>query len=271
MGASTTPLRDPAPRRLDASMDLLNHLRRDALDPGYSAAAAQGGASRRGGLLFPALLVVGLLFGIAIATTWRSAPAAAQERRAVIERIMDAEARLDQQRGQARALTEQVRDLRRSAGALDAAQQARVDLLGPATGADAVTGPAVRLVIDDGPDAAVNGSRVVDADLRMAANGLWASGAEAVAINGHRLSARSAIRNAGGAITVDYRSITRPYTVEAVGDVDALRAGFATTSGGVWLSGLNQHFGVSWRLEGAGRLTLGPDAGLGVDRATAVR
>lgn len=271
MVAPDAPQRDQSPRRLDASMDLLNNLRRDALDPSYAAAASGHGGRRRGRVLFPALLVVGLLFGLAVATTWRTAPAAAQERRALIERITAGEARIDDLRGQAAGLTQQVRDLRRSAGALNASEQASVDLLGPATGADAVSGPGVRLVLDDGADADVSGSRVVDADLRMAANGLWASGAEAVAINGHRLSARTAIRNAGGAITVDYRSVTRPYTLEAIGDVDALRAGFPTTAGGVWLSGLKQHFGVQWRLDRAGQITLGPDPGLGVDRATVVR
>lgn len=270
MTAPQTPLRDPAPRRLDASMDLLNNLRRDALDPSYVDAAQQHGPRRRGVVLFPALLVVGLLFGLAVASTWRTAPAAAQERRAVIDRITTTETRLDELRRQAATLNRETRELRRSAGTLTSAQQRLVDQLGPTTGADSVVGPAVRLVVDDGTDG-VKGSRVVDADLRMAANGLWAAGAEAVSINGHRLSARTAIRNAGGAITVDYRSLTRPYTLEAVGNADAIKGRFAATDGGRWLAGLKQHYGVPWGLHVAGQVTLPPDPGLGVERATTVR
>lgn len=271
MAAQQSPPREEAPRRLDASMDLLNNLRRDALDPSYAEAAAVHGGRRRGPVLFPALLVVGLLFGLAVATTWRTAPAAAQDRAAVIERIKATEDRIDELRRRATGLSEEVRELRRSAGTLTASEQRLADQLGPASGADPVSGPGVRLVVDDGADAAVSGSRVVDADLRMAANGLWVAGAEAVAINGHRLSSRTAIRNAGGAITVDYRSLTRPYTLEAVGDVDALRTGFADTDGGRWLTGLRDHYGVGWRLDRAGEIRLEADPGLGVDRATPVR
>ncbi len=260
-----------APRRPDASMDLLNNLRRDALDPSYALAAAEHGPRRRGTVLFPALVIVGLLFGLAVASTWRTAPAAAQERQALIDRITAAEAQIDQLQGRAAGLSQEVRDLRRSAGTLSASEQRQADLLGPATGADPVSGPAVRLSIDDGPDASLAAARVVDADLRMAANGLWAAGAEAISINGHRLSSRTAIRNAGGAITVDYRSLTRPYTLEAIGDVDAMRDGFPSSDGGRWLEGLKQHYGVAWRLDRAGQLTLEADPGLGVERASAPR
>lgn len=265
------PLGDPASRRLDASMDLLNNLRRDALDPSYADAAQQHGPRRRGSVLFPALLVVGVLLGLAVASTMRTAPAAAQERRAVIDRITATESRLDELRRQAASLNRETRELRRSAGALTPTQQRRADQLGPTTGADSVAGPAVRLMVDDGADTGVKGSRVVDADLRMAANGLWAAGAEAVSINGHRLSARTAIRNAGGAITVDYRSLTRPYTLEAIGNANAIKGRFAATDGGRWLAGLKQHYGVQWSLDDAGQVTLPPDPGLGVEHATAVR
>ena len=60
-------------------MDLLNNLRDTALDPSYPAVAAAGGGRRRGPVLLPALLVVGLLFGVALANQWRTAPAAAPE------------------------------------------------------------------------------------------------------------------------------------------------------------------------------------------------
>ena len=119
----------------------------------------------------------------------------------------------------------------------------------------------------DGPDATVGGSRLVDDDLRMVTNGLWAAGAEAVAINGHRLSSRTPIRNAGDAITVDYRSLSRPYVVEAIGDPDTLQRGFAASQGGAWAAGLAEHYGVVWSISAQQSLELGADPGLGVQHA----
>ncbi len=75
---------------------------------------------------------------------------------------------------------------------------------------------------------------MLDVDLQILANGLWQAGAEAVAINGHRLSSLTAIRSAGDAITVDFRSLTRPYRVEAIGDPRTLPARFVETAGGAW-------------------------------------
>lgn len=71
------------------------------------------------------------------------------------------------------------------------------------SGQVSVIGPGIVLTINDNPKDA-NGT-IVDQDLRQVANGLWLAGAEAISINGHRLSARTAIRQAGAAI-VDYRS-----------------------------------------------------------------
>jgi uncharacterized protein YlxW (UPF0749 family) len=68
-----------------------------------------------------------------------------------------------------------------------------------------------------GRPAAHNPGRVLDRDLQEIANELWRSGAEAIAINGQRLISTSTIRVAGGAILVDFRPVTSPYEVSAVG------------------------------------------------------
>ena len=126
-------------------------------------------------------------------------------------------------------------------------------------------GPGIVLTINDNPKDA-NGT-IVDQDLRQVANGLWLAGAEAISINGHRLSARTAIRQAGAAITVDYRSLTTPYRIEAIGDPGALESGFTGNSGGAWLSYLRRNYGVSWAIERRKEVRLGPDAGLAVGHA----
>ena len=49
---------------------------------------------------------------------------------------------------------------------------------------------------------------MLDRDLQVIVNGLWAAGAEAIAVNGQRLTACSAIRSAGEAILVDFRPLS---------------------------------------------------------------
>ena len=79
-------------------------------------------------------------------------------------------------------------------------------------------------------DAAEGGARpqqgrVIAKDLQFVTNALWESGAEAVSINGKRLTSTSAIRFAGSAIIVDFRPLTRPYVITALGDPQALPGG----------------------------------------------
>lgn len=249
-------------------MDLLNQLRETALDPSYPAAAQTStGRRHRRSVVVPALALVGLFFGVALAHQWRTAPAAAQERADLIARIQATETQVDALRTRSLDLNREVRELGRSAGTLTEGEQARADLLGLLVGTDPATGPGVRVTLDDGADTTVQAGRVVDADLRMVVNSLWANGAEAIAVNGRRLSSRTAIRNAGDAITVDYRSVTRPYVVEAIGDGRALDDAFRRSEGGQWVEGLAQHYGVQWSIDRVGEVALPADPGLGVAQA----
>lgn len=47
-------------------------------------------------------------------------------------------------------------------------------------------------------------------DVVFVVNALWAAGAEAIAVNGQRLSSRTAIRFAGDAILVNFRPLVPP-------------------------------------------------------------
>ena len=61
-----------------------------------------------------------------------------------------------------------------------------------------------------------------DSDLQLVVNELWAAGAEAVAVNDSRLVATTPIRAAGGTIVVNFRPLSPPYRVTAIG-ADRLR------------------------------------------------
>jgi uncharacterized protein YlxW (UPF0749 family) len=137
-----------------------------------------------------------------------------------------------------------------SAGVAVAKQVAALQL---ASGVTPVTGPGLVVRLDDAPGAdsqdadrggqAGNG-RVLDRDLQDAVNGLWSAGAEAVAINGLRLSALTAIRSAGEAILVDYRPLSPPYTLRAIGDPGTLDAGFADSDAGRRLATYTSLYGL---------------------------
>jgi uncharacterized protein YlxW (UPF0749 family) len=100
-----------------------------------------------------------------------------------------------------------------------------------AAGTVAVTGPGVSVMLDDAPqDATYPASVPPDAlvvhqqDIQAVVNALWAGGAEAMTLQGQRVTATSAFRCAGNILLLHGRVYSPPYVVEAVGDPERLRA-----------------------------------------------
>jgi uncharacterized protein YlxW (UPF0749 family) len=96
-------------------------------------------------------------------------------------------------------------------------------------GLEAVQGPGVTVELADSPDAPrTRGEstdfRIQDVDLRLVVNALWAAGAEAVAVNGRRVTATTAIRQAGDAVLVNFHAVSSPYRVRAIGEPAELRS-----------------------------------------------
>jgi uncharacterized protein YlxW (UPF0749 family) len=61
-------------------------------------------------------------------------------------------------------------------------------------------------------------------DLEDAVDSLRASGAEAIAINEHRLVTGTAIRQDGGTVLIDSTPVQGPWTIAVIGDLDRLTA-----------------------------------------------
>jgi uncharacterized protein YlxW (UPF0749 family) len=259
-------------------MSLLNNLMDHPLDEGY-AVAARGRAPGTGGprrtrhriLLVVALTGLGFLLAVAASQNYRGAPAAEKERRQLISRINQADTRLDQLRVRQTGLADDVRSLQSSGLSNSSAGtqlQEQLNRLELRTGAVAATGPGLKAVLNDAKDAETEG-RLLDVDLQQLVNGLWTAGAEAISVNGHRLTSLTAIRGAGSAITVDYSSLTPPYTVLAIGDTDTMPARFAQSSGGQWVQYLVSNFDVRMTITTEDSLLVPADATIALRYAKA--
>jgi uncharacterized protein YlxW (UPF0749 family) len=109
---------------------------------------------------------------------------------------------------------------------------ARVEALRAPAGLAPVRGPGIVVELTDSADAPrtrgeLTDLRIQDVDLQLVANALWSAGAEALAVNGRRVTATTAIRQAGGRVLVNFDPVASPYRVAAIGDPDGLRRGLA--------------------------------------------
>ncbi|URN18105.1 DUF881 domain-containing protein [Streptomyces sudanensis] len=262
------------PPRPDASMSLLTNVMDHALDDGYAEATARR-AAEGGGLPRTLRARLGLAAGLVLAAavvtlgaaqTRVSAPVVAKEREELIDRIQDETTAVDGLEKDIEELRAEVGDRQRAA--LQEHGGDRGGLVALLSGATEVTGPGIRLVVDDAKGAAEGGGgpressgfadtgRVRDRDMQRIVNGLWQAGAEAVAINGQRLTALSAIRAAGDAILVDNRPLVPPYTVLAVGDRKRLGGRFQDSADGRYLDVLEKNFGIRSRISAQDRVRL---------------
>lgn len=255
--------RATVPRGPTTYVGLLTHLANNTLDEDYQTVSdrrptgspenARPAPRRNRHVWIVAVLAVfGLLLGVSALLTEQNRPLLSAERQGLIEQAHQRQARLDAVHAQLAQLQHEVSQLQQSVSVQNATMQnlsAALTQLGMVTGALAVHGPGVVFTLDDAPEAigSNGGGVILDTDLQSLVNGLWSAGAEAISINDHRLTAVTAIRYAGRAITVDYRSLTPPYVVTVIGNPDTLPAEFLQTQGGqLWL-GLHANFGIKFQ------------------------
>jgi uncharacterized protein YlxW (UPF0749 family) len=103
-------------------------------------------------------------------------------------------------------------------------------------GLTGVMGPGVIVTVNDSnvrvPSPELQNFYIVhDYDLLQLVNELKSAGAEAIAINGQRLSFYSSIRCVGNVIQVNQVPIASPYKIEAIGDPDVLYSGLNLPGG----------------------------------------
>jgi len=256
------------PKRVFAP-DFLTELFRNPLDPGYADAAARksvegapAGLRRwttRGASTIT-LVVLGFLFVVAYQQTIADEPASTKARAALLQQVQSRRDQTTQLQQQADKLGDDVAKLRERE--LGGAAVAQLRDMEAATGLAPVKGDGARIKLGDGPTPInpVTGernvvARVKDTDLQLATNALWSLGAEAITINGQRLTATSTIRQAGEAILVDFQPVTTPYEVIAIGP-DDMAKDFRDGYAGKFFKELAAKYGMSFAASDVRGVTL---------------
>jgi uncharacterized protein YlxW (UPF0749 family) len=108
--------------------------------------------------------------------------------------------------------------------------------LAAAAGVDPVRGPGLVVTLTDAHrdangrfprDASPDDLVVHQQDIQAVVNALWSGGAEAIQMQDQRLIATSAPRCVGNTLLLNGRTYSPPYTVTAIGDVQAMQAALA--------------------------------------------
>lgn len=272
---------DGRPLPPQATMGLLNYVTAHSLDEDYAHASAKardgagsgrgtsagtgrGRRARRGPARrhLPTLVILAA-FGALVTTAGiqsaRNEPVRESSRDSLVAQVQDRRDSLNEARAEVaelRATIEEGQGQLLTASSRGRALRARLTALGVAAGDVAVRGPGVQITVDDNTKALSNRQVVLDTDLQRMVNGLWVAGAEAISINGQRVTNLTAIRVAGDAITVNLRSLDRPYVVNAIGDPDDLAARFVESEGGTWWLNLKAVYNLQFDMTSEDSLTV---------------
>jgi uncharacterized protein YlxW (UPF0749 family) len=247
---------------------LLRSLLSEHLDPGYAVAAAERdrrgapgtGRDRVAAWVWQAVaaLLVAAVFATAVAQARSTAPGVRAAQQVLANSVRSAETATDGLTDHRNVLVEQVEELRRRRLNDDAEGRqllAGLDALSLAAASTPVAGPGLTVAVTDpglGRNLSdvskqrVSGSQqiILDRDLQLVVNSLWAGGAEAISVDDVRIGPNVTIRQAGGAILVDNNPVSSPYTILAIGPPHRLQEAFGASPGLHRLRLLEVSYGV---------------------------
>ena len=252
-------------------MSLISDLFANPIDEDYAEAArrrAAAGASEPTGVarkaspaLILGLLALGLLLGIAALQVRQNAGMISAERESLVDRIRTATSEVDELESELAEVERDIVEIEASqldSQAMSGALRESIEVTQGITGTRSVTGPGIVVEINnaDGDRGPEPQASVLDLDIQQVVNGLWAAGAEAVAVNGQRVTALTAIRSANDVILVNFRPLNPPYEVSAIGDARTLGSRFLEGSGGAWLLAAGSTAGIRFDVRNEQSLTL---------------
>jgi len=269
----------PVGRAPDESMTLLTELTRRPLDPSYADAAARRAVEgdRRGAVSHGLAVLLAALLGVGVAAAalaLRTPTAGDRQARALLEhQVLEKRDVVDALEASNARTASEVTALQESA--LRSSDPQLLDRTRPWAVASAlapVVGAGLRIVLTDAAGTADNPDdldlRVQDVDLQVLVNGLWAAGAEAVAVNGQRVGPTTAIRSAGSAVLVDLVPLVGPYTVEVIGDAPELQTRLARSTAGQHMAMLHATYGIGVQTSSVAKMELPGSGSLVLREAT---
>ena len=171
------------------------------------------------------------LLGFSLVLAVRSAPPGPRGARGRLIDLIAAEDRRSQQlRAQLDSLQADVRALEQAMSARTGGFkeiQASLNSLGGFAGTAAVRGAGLTVELRDStlrssPTGDPNDLVIHEQDIQAVVNALWAGGAEAMAVNGERITATTAVRCVGNTLLLHGVAYAPPYRVDAIGPANRM-------------------------------------------------
>jgi len=175
-----------------------------------------------------ALLALGFLIAAQLASESPRVRYTTQERTPLLETAGQLQADQDAVKKRILELRAQIQSIEgEGEGAEDLVRQlnARLQEARIAAGLIALTGTGIVLQLEDSRDPVPPGGSDADylvgsRDIRTVVEELWGAGAEAIAVNGERITSTSAIIDIGSSLLVNSAYLAPPYQVSAIGPPD---------------------------------------------------
>ena len=127
-----------------------------------------------------------------------------------------------------------------------------------------VSGPGIQITLSDAPTgqipvgATANDLVIHQQDIEDTMNALWSGGAEAMTVQGVRVTSRTVIRCIGNVILVDGTSYSPPYVIQAIGDPATLRATVTANPRMVNYQVYVTKYGLGWDMQTKDSLSFAP-------------
>jgi len=152
----------------------------------------------------------------------------------VVQRAEELSVRLKEAEADRDKLAKQLDEIK--SGEMEASYLQELERVKSRAGETALEGKGVILTIDDSKQAVKAGENknlyiIHDEDLLRVVNELRAAGAEAISLNGQRLTAASEIRCVGPTVLVNETRLAAPFVISAIGDPQTLESSLKLRGG----------------------------------------
>ena len=199
-----------------------------------------------------ALLALGFLIAAQLASEGPRVRYTTLERSPLVETANELQAQQDDLKAQILDLRAQIQTVETQGGvSADLVRQLNANLQDAriAAGLIAMTGTGIVIQLDDSkapvpPDGNASDYLVGSRDIRLVIEELWSAGAEAIAVNGERITTTTAIIDVGTSLLVNSAYLSPPYQITALGASDLYDRLSASARFGDFVRTRSQGYGI---------------------------